>query len=153
MELAKIEQLLEKYFEGETTIAEEIQLKQYFSTEQVAAHLEHYKPLFGFFATEKEEIFTPTLSLKTKKRFTVARISIAASLIFFLGVIAILNYNPIKNQPKVANSELGSFETPEEAFEETQKALALLSEKVNIGMESVNYINEYENSKNLIFKK
>ena len=32
-------------------------------------------------------------------------------------------------------------------------AFAAPSEKVNIGMESVNYINEYENSKNLIFKK
>ncbi len=152
MELAKIEQLVEKYFEGETTIAEEIQLKQYFSTEQVAAHLEHYKPLFGYFATEKEEKFTPTLSLKAKKRFPVARIAIAASLIFFVGVIAFINYQP-NNPPQIVNSELGSFETPEEAFEETQKALALLSEKVNIGMESVNYINEYENSKNLIFKK
>lgn len=152
MELAKIEQLLEKYFEGETSIAEEIQLKQYFSTEQVAAHLEHYKPLFGYFATEKEEKFTPTLSLKTKKRFPVTRIAIAASVVFLVGIIAFINYQP-NNPPQVANSELGSFETPEEAFEETQKALALLSEKVNIGMESVNYINEYENSKNLIFKK
>jgi hypothetical protein len=152
MELAKIEQLLEKYFEGETTIAEEIQLKQYFSTEQVAAHLEHYKTLFGYFASEKEEQFSPTLSLKTKKRFTVARIGIAASLIFLVSVITFINYKPI-NQPQVANTELGTFETPEEAFEETQKALALLSEKVNVGMESVNYINEYENSKNLIFKK
>jgi hypothetical protein len=152
MELAKIEQLVEKYFEGETTIAEEIQLKQYFSTEQVAAHLEHYKPLFGYFAAEKEEKFTPTLSLKTKKQFSVARIAIAASVVFLVGVITFINYQPT-NPPQVANSDLGSFETPEEAFEETQKALALLSEKVNIGMESVNYINEYENSKNLIFKK
>ncbi|WP_396150446.1 hypothetical protein [Flavobacterium sp.] len=152
MELAKIEQLLEKYFEGETTIAEEIQLKQYFSSEKVAAHLEHYKPLFGYLTTEKEEKFTPSLSLKTKKRFTVARIGIAASLLFSIGTIAYLNYKPTQ-PPQVANAELGTFESPEEAFEETQKALALLSEKVNIGMKSVNYINEYENSKNLIFKK
>jgi hypothetical protein len=152
MELAKIEQLLEKYFEGETTIAEEIQLKQYFSSEKVVAHLEHYKPLFGYLTTEKEEKFTPSLSLKTKKRFTVARIGIAASLLFLIGTITYLNYKPTQ-PPQVANAELGSFESPEEAFEETQKALALLSEKVNIGMKSVNYINEYENSKNLIFKK
>ena len=152
MELAKIEQLLEKYFEGETTIAEEIQLKQYFSAEQVAAHLGHYKPLFGYLSSGKEEKFTPLLSLNTKKRFPVARIAIAASVVFLVGVIAFLNYPPA-SQTQLAKSELGSFESPEEAFEETQKALALLSEKVNVGMESVNYINEYENSKNLIFKK
>lgn len=152
MELAKIEQLLEKYFEGETTIAEEIQLKQYFSTEEVAAHLEHYKPLFGYFSSEKEEQFTPTLSLKSKKRFPVAKLAIAASFVFLVSVIAFINYQP-NNTPQVSNTELGSFENPEEAFKETQKALALLSQKVNIGIESVNYINEYENSKNLIFKK
>lgn len=152
MELAKVEQLLEKYFEGKTTIAEEIQLKQYFSTEQVATHLVNYKPLFGYFSAEKEEQFMPTLSLKTKRRLPVARIAIAASVLFLVGVIAFINYKPIYH-PQVAQSELGSFETPEEAFEETQKALALLSQKVNIGMESVIYINEYENSKNLIFKK
>lgn len=152
MELANIEQLLEKYFEGETTTAEEIQLKQYFSTEQVAAHLEHYKPLFDYFAAEKEEQFKPTLSLKAKKRLTIARISLAASVVFLIGTLTFLNYKPTPS-PQVAHTELGSFETPEEAFEETQKVLALLSEKVNIGMESVNYIHEYENSKNLIFKK
>ncbi len=152
MELANIEQLLEKYFEGETTTAEEIQLKQYFSTEQVAAHLEHYKPLFVYLTAEKEEEFKPTLSLKTKKRLTVARISLAASVVFLIGTFTFLNYKPTPS-PQVAHTELGSFETPEEAFEETQKVLALLSEKVNIGMESVNYIHEYENSKNLIFKK
>ena len=152
MELAKIEQLLEKYFEGETTVAEEIQLKQYFSTEQVAVHLEHFKPLFVYLTAEKEEEFKPMLSLKTKKRLTVARISLAASIVFLIGTFVFLNYQST-DQPEVADSELGSFATPEEAFEETQKALALLSEKVNIGMESVNYIHEYENSKNLIFKK
>ncbi|MCB0443338.1 MAG: hypothetical protein KDC50_04740 [Flavobacterium sp.] len=152
MELAKIEQLLEKYFEGETTIAEEIQLKQYFSSDKVAAHLEHYKPLFGFLITEKEKQFTPSLSLKTKKRFAVARIGIAASLLFLIGTVTYFNYKPYNPTP-VANAKLGSFESPEEAFKETQKALALLSEKVNIGMESVSYINEYENSKKLIFKK
>lgn len=152
MELAKIEQLVEKYFEGETTIAEETQLKQYFSSENVAAHLEHYKPLFGYLTTEKEEKFTPLLSLKTKKRFPVTRIAIAASVVFLVGIITLVNYPPTK-QKQLAKSELGSFESPEEAFEETQKALALLSQNVNIGMESVNYINEYENSKNLIFKK
>lgn len=41
----------------------------------------------------------------------------------------------------------------ETAFIETQKALKLLSENLNIGMKSVIYINEYENSIDLIFKR
>ncbi len=36
MELNKIEEILEKYFQGETSIAEENQLKEYFSSSNVA---------------------------------------------------------------------------------------------------------------------
>lgn len=40
MELDRIENLLEKYFEGETTIAEENELKVYFSSSDVAQRFE-----------------------------------------------------------------------------------------------------------------
>lgn len=152
MELARIEELIEKYFQGETTLAEEKQLKQYFSTETVATHLEHYKPLFNYLAIGKEEQFKKELSFNQKTRFSRAWIAIAASLIFFGGLFAYLNYKPSPAPAQVV-SDLGTFDTPEEAFEETQKALALLSENVNEGVESIAYLNEYEKSKQLIFKK
>ena len=44
MALDRIEKLVEKYFEGETSIAEEKELKTYFSSTDVAQHLEQYKP-------------------------------------------------------------------------------------------------------------
>ena len=40
MESHTIEKLVEKYFSGETSIAEEKQLKDYFSSPDVAPHLE-----------------------------------------------------------------------------------------------------------------
>ncbi len=55
-------------------------------------------------------------------------------------------------QPKEIKNELGSYDNPQEAFEQTQKALALLSQNVNIGIESVKYVQEYENAKNRVFK-
>jgi hypothetical protein len=51
------------------------------------------------------------------------------------------------------NQDLGTFNNPETAYFETQKQLNLISEHINTGIESVNYITEYETSKNLIFKK
>ena len=54
MELDRIENLLEKYFEGETSIAEEKELKVYFSSGDVAQHLEQYKAIFGYFSEAKE---------------------------------------------------------------------------------------------------
>lgn len=49
-----IEELLNKYFEGETTCEEERQLRQYFAEGMVPEHLEVYRPMFAFFDKEKE---------------------------------------------------------------------------------------------------
>ena len=152
MEFNKIENILEKYFQGETTIAEENQLKEYFSSPDVAQHLEQYKPMFGYFSQVKEQKSTQTIPLKTKKR-NVAWLSIAASAVVLLG-IGTYFYTSEKNAtPVTAQSELGTYDDPEEALAATQKALALLSNNVNVGIESVQYIKEYEQSKNKIFKQ
>ena len=41
--------LLEKYWEGETTINEEAVLKAYFKSEQIADQHQEFAPLFAFF--------------------------------------------------------------------------------------------------------
>lgn len=50
-----------------------------------------------------------------------------------------------------SRSALGTFDDPKKALVETQKALSLLSTHVNVGYKSVEYIEEYENTKNIIF--
>jgi hypothetical protein len=146
MELNRIETILEKYFQGETSISEEKELKNYFSSSDVAQHLEQYKPLFGYFSKAKNQEFSQSIPLQTKKR-NVTWLSIAASVVVLLGIIT-FSY---LHQPEEKN-DLGTYQSPEAAFEATQKALSLLSENVNVGIESVSYINEFENSKELIFK-
>jgi hypothetical protein len=147
MEFNKIEILLEKYFEGETSIAEEKELKDYFTSSNVAPHLEQYQPLFGYFSLAKEQKFTPEVPLHSIKR-KVAWLSLAASVVVMLGIgtYTYFNANTIKE-----NQELGSYDDPEEAFAATQKALAMLSDNVNVGVESVQYIQVYEDTKNKAF--
>lgn len=152
MEFNKIEDILEKYFQGETSIAEEKQLKEYFSSPNVAQHLEQYKPMFGYFSQVKEQKSTQEIPLKTKKR-NVAWLSIAASAVVLLGVGTYFYVSEKNITSVVAQSELGTYDDPEEALAATQKALALLSSNVNVGIESVHYIKEYEQSKNKIFKQ
>ncbi|MCC9071504.1 hypothetical protein LNQ49_07925 [Flavobacterium sp. F-65] len=153
MESNKIEIILEKYFQGESTIAEENELKNYFSSSNVAQHLEQYKPLFGYFSQVKEQRLTQEIPLQTKKR-NVAWLSIAASAVILLGISSYLYFNSTNNTvPVVTNSDLGTYDTPEEALAATQKALAMVSHNVNTGIESIQYIKEYEQSKNLIFKQ
>ncbi|MEI6554854.1 MAG: hypothetical protein WCL70_04645 [Paludibacter sp.] len=50
--MEKINELLEKYFHGETTLAEENELKQYFRSENVSEKHALYQPLFAAFDEE-----------------------------------------------------------------------------------------------------
>jgi len=153
MELNKIEDILEKYFQGETSIAEENQLKEYFSSPNVAQHLEQYKPMFGYFSQAKEQKSTYEIPLQSKKR-NVAWLSIVASTVVLLGIGTYFFVSEKNDTTAVASqTELGTYDDPEEALKATQKALALLSNNVNVGIESVQYIKEYEQSKNKIFKQ
>jgi hypothetical protein len=145
MELDRIENLLEKYFEGETSIAEENELKVYFSTDDVAQHLEQYKAMFGYFSMAKEQKFEKKLPFNVTRK-NVAWLSVAASVVVLLGMFTFYNYNMNQDQ------DLGTYDDPQKAFEETQKALNLLSKNVNVGVQSMEYVNEYQESKELIFK-
>lgn len=149
MALDRIEILIEKYFEGETSIAEEKELKAYFSSSNVAQHLEQYKPVFGYFSQAKQEQFTATIPLKSgRKQKRLAWLSVAASVVVMLGI----GFFAYQNTSEPTQENLGVIDDPEIAFKETQKALALISKHVNTGIESVNYLGEYQQSKNKIFK-
>ena len=149
MALDKIENLLEKYFEAETSIVEEKELKDYFTSSDVAQHLEQYKPIFSYVVQAKQEKFRATIPLNTVKRKRVVWLSVAASVVVLLGV-GLFTFN---NYNKQKSDDLGTYDDPEVAFIETQKALVMISESVNKGIGSMKYLNEYEQSKNKIFKK
>lgn len=149
MELKLIEALLNKYFEGETSIAEEKQLKAYFGSPGVAQHLEQYRPLFGYFEVQQQtQQFEKTIPLKPGKQKIVAWLSVAASVVVMFGMFMFMDNN------KASQAEdLGTYNDPEVAFQETQKALNMLSQNVNVGITGMGYIEEYEKSKEKIFKK
>lgn len=149
MELNKIEILLEKYFQGETSIAEENELKEYFSSSKISQDLEQCQSLFGYFSNEKQQISKQKPLIKSRKS-NLKWWSIAASVLVLLG-IGTYGYFVFDNSNQ--NQDLGTFDNPEVAFIETQKALSLLSTQINTGYNSMLYIKEYEYSKNLIFKQ
>jgi hypothetical protein len=146
MEYNNIESLLEKYFEGETSIEQEKQLTNYFSSANVALHLLHYQPIFKYFNIEKQDTFNQEIVLKSNRNTTW--FSMAASLVLLAGIIAFYLFNNKQADPEEG---LGTYKSPEIAFVETQKALQMLSSNVNVGINSVAYIGEYQNTKNKIF--
>ncbi len=143
MELSNIEKLLEKYFEGETTISEEKELKVYFTRETVPSHLERYKDMFQYFSEESTITATKDLKLNTGRTRTYTWVGIAASVALIAGIFL------TKTTP---SEPIDTFEDPEIALQETKKILNLVSQYMNEGKQELVYLNKFENTKNKFIK-
>ena len=160
MVLNNIEKLLEKYENGETSLKEEQVLKNYFTSDTVASHLEMYKPMFAYFLGNRQEQFTKDVPLKTKRIFNYKWISVAAVVVLMLGFYF--------NKPIVSSYQeyaYGTYSEPEEALNELSNSLAMISShfnkgtstvgylnEVNKGTSTLGYLNEIENTTSIIFK-
>jgi len=145
MELAKIESLLESYFEGNTTLDEERILQKYFSQAFVPGHLQEYKALFSYFAESKAEINEQPIRVKTKKKTrNKSWLSIAAVIVLLFTIYKIV--------PTRANFTDIEKAEAERAFVESQKAFNLISKSLDRGNEQIAYFENYEITKNKIFK-
>lgn len=138
MELANIEKLLEKYENAETSIAEENELRNYFTNNTVPEHLQEYQMLFGYFSASKQERYTKTIQLNSQKR-NWKWLSVAASLVLLVSVYA--GYQ--NNQHNKA----------EKAYNDTQMALGMLSQNLNKGTVAITQLQHFENTTNKIFKQ
>jgi hypothetical protein len=146
MEVQKIEQLIEQFLEGNTTLQEEKMLKDYFTKNEVPSHLSQYQSLFGYYKMTKSEM-SKDFEFPVKKQNYTKWFGVAASVAF----VTVLTFFYLQNNtPKQEN--LGTFDSPEEAFVETHKALQLVANNINSGMENVSYLEEYEKTKKTIFK-
>ena len=148
MELTKIDLLINKYFDAETTLAEEQQLRDYFNSGNVAPHLQQYAPMFCFFAEEEDLSYNRPLQFEAKPDYR-RWFSVAAAVIVVAGGFTWFYING----ETAGRQDMGTYNNPEVAFRETQKALNMLSKNVNVGVESMSYIGEYEKTRKSIFKK
>ncbi|WP_298548030.1 hypothetical protein [uncultured Aquimarina sp.] len=142
MELSNIEKLLEKYFEGETTLSEEKELKVYFTGESVPAHLEKYKDLFQFFSNESQVTTTSEVALSTNRVPWYTWIGVAASIALIVGLF-------IKDVPPGVDPEgvYGTYDDPEIALQKTKEALDLVAKLMNEGKKDLVYLNEFDTAK------
>jgi len=143
MELSNIEKLLEKYFEGETTISEEQELKVYFTREIVPSHLERYKDLFQFFSEESNITATKDVTNITGKKYRYAWVGMAASIVLIAGIF-LSRTTPVK--------QADTFDDPEIALQETKKILNMVSQYMNEGAQGLVYLQEFENTKKKFIK-
>ncbi len=137
MELARIEQLVEAYFEGNTTLKEEQELRAFFATGEVPSHLSPLAPMFQGFEIAKEETFNKEIVLPevAKKNNRFWAWGIAASFALLLGISSFFYFN---------NSGLTQEEQQAlAAYEEARSTMMLLSENLNKGASKVGYLDEF----------
>lgn len=144
MELAKIESLLDVYFEGETSLDQENILRDYFSSNEVAPHLMAYQGLFrGLKNAQKEvskkEVILPQESNNSRRWW----LSIAASAVVLLGVVGLqFSGNQMTTEEQHALAE----------FNKTKETLLLMSKSFNKGTQELAVMGQFTETKNKIFK-
>ena len=138
MELAKIEKLVVKYENAETTLEEEAILSAYFLSGNVATHLEEYQRMFQYFQESKDETYGKSMVFKTQKRKKYGWLSMVASIVLLFGVY--IGFS--KQDPIISTSELGVVEIFQ--FEQTKEALILLSRYLNKGNQAFDQLYAYE---------
>jgi len=144
MELAKIESLLDAYFEGETSLEQETKLKEYFTSSNVAPHLAVYQNLFVGLKNAKEEVSEREIVLpEVKNSSNRWWLSIAASIVIVLGVVGLqFSGNQLTQEEQIALAE----------FNKTKETLLLLSKSFNKGTQELAVLGEFTEAKNKILK-
>lgn len=148
MELTKIEALLHRYEEGDTSLAEEQILKDYFTNEEVPPHLNEYQSLFTYTVKARTTSFNRDIPYKRKKtKFAFA--GIAASIVIAIGLFLALN-NPVQ---ELEQQQLGTIEDPGEAYIKAKETLLMVSGALNFGQEELVYVEEFDKAKNKYIKE
>lgn len=91
--MKKIEDLLNSYFEGETSCEEERQLRQYFAEGIIPEHLEIYRPMFAYLHQENREskLSAPTgkkmISFRRRLFYSISGVAAVALMALTIGGI------------------------------------------------------------------
>ncbi len=128
--------LIEKYWNGDTSLEEESAIRAYMLSGQVAEEHQDMIPLFQYFSEEKslDIEFQPDLSFTKEKKGKIRMlypkiIGIAASFLLLLTV----SYNHFAPEDNSYAAKYTEVEDPEEALAIAMEALGYLSNKYEKG--------------------
>lgn len=153
MDYNRIELLLHKYLEGNTTIREEKELNVFFNAnDEIPEQFLYAKDIFGFFSEEK--------SIKYAKRFETRKpksrtklyylTGIAASLLF--AILLLFSNDNAENKIIYAYIDGRAITDISIAEEYTKQILLSASNKLDKGTRSLYYTSQFTNPIKLIKK-
>jgi hypothetical protein len=140
MESKKIKELLDNYFEGQTSLQEEQQLRVYFNTTaDLPASLRTYAPFFQY--THQAQLKAQAVSRKPQSYLSTW--AIAAS---FLLLISLNLYH--QNQ----GPQTDEIHKARMAYLQFKDGMDLVSKNLNKGTSKIVYVDYFEVTTNKIFK-
>jgi len=160
MDYSSIKDLIEKYWNCETSLEEEAQLRAYFSSKEVHKDLKVFAPLFHYFRSESELGISDGFDEKVihqiqkakrspKQRYLSISYKVAAAVILLMFFVTI-HQRFIAVRDKAVTVVKDTFDDPEKALEETKKALLLVSEKWNKGKSNIDKLSEFNKAEKII---
>lgn len=161
MDFSRIEILLERYWNCVTTIEEEAELRDFFKQSEIPTEFEKSAALFRYFESQRhieldnkfEEEVLEKISEKKEPRVIKLKhyfnnyMRVAAAVLVVAVASLVFRMEYFDEKPKMLLVE-DTFQTPEEAYEETKKAFLLIAEKMNTGRiqaQKIGVLNEAEN--------
>ena len=156
MNLHEIEKLLDKYFEGETTLSEETRLREFFTSGNVPEQWSNLVRYFKYLEQEKglhiiDPAFDDRMMAKVKEsKFAVITdirrpwiywiAGIAASILILLAIF--VKFDPF------SRSIEDTYKDPQVAYMEARKILLFVSEKFNQGTRNLEPVSRLEKGLN-----
>lgn len=156
MNLPEIEKLLEKYFEGETTLLEENQLRDFFAAGNVPARWKSLEGYFSFVRHEQDQqiedvdfdnkVMSVVKGGKLAPLFDLRRpwiywiSGVAAGLLILIAVF--VKFDPFSRRIE------DTYKDPQTAYMEARKILLYVSAKFNKGTRSLEPVTALETGLN-----
>lgn len=154
MDSNKIEALLNKYWECETSLEEEQQLRDYFKQSNIPEQLKEAASLFRYFELQKKKSlndvsFDSQVLAKTRPagkgvmmKVVYNAMRIAAGLLVVVMAVWFIRDRVRSTETDVATTEVvDTYDDPKIALEETKKALLMISKSFGRAKEETKKIN------------
>lgn len=155
----KIEELLARYWACETSLEEERQLMEYFNSGQVPDKLKETGALFQYFNEQKKKslddsVFDGSALVKASKpakgrslKLLQNTLRIAAGIAVVMVAVWFVRSEIRKSQPQEI---VDTYSNPKEAFEETKKALLMISKSFGTAEEQAKKIDLFNEAQKKI---
>lgn len=156
MDYQEIDELLNRYLEGETTLQEEARLKDYFGRPEIHPKHREWQEMFRFFTEDHKESAPPfdtethlnTIIEGEWKKETRNRFRRIYAWVGSAAAVVVLSFGLFNYLEKSKAPVKDTFTDSRLAYIETKRALMLVSKAMNHNTASLKYLSKVDESFN-----